>query len=66
MDDSETQLFETLIEQATDNILILLKSKKISKKKIHNAILNNIKKKTKKKKSIKAIRVPLYISDSSE
>lgn len=66
MDDSETQLFETLIEQATDNILSLLKSKKISKKKIHNAILNNIKKKTKKKKSIKAIRVPLYISDSSE
>ena len=66
MDDSETQLFETLIEQATDNILILLKSKKIPKKKIHNAILNNIKKKTKKKKSIKAIRVPLYISDSSE
>lgn len=65
--DNKDTYFKNLIETHSQLILNECKQNQISNKQIYNLILNRLKKKTvKKKKSIRAIRVPLYISDSSE
>ena len=69
MDIENQEYLNYLIDNSCESILRDLKQRKITKKKIHNLILTNLKKKTKPKSkpknNIKAMRVPLYISESS-
>lgn len=56
------------LEEATNDILIKMKKKRISKKKVYSELCKMLKKKTQpsKKTKKKIVRVPFYVSESSD
>tara|TARA_Y100000816_G_C25572213_1_gene308301 strand:+ start:73 stop:276 length:204 start_codon:yes stop_codon:yes gene_type:complete len=58
-----------LVSKATEDIMSQMRQRKATKKQIYTAIMKTLKSETKPKKkakSIKAIRVPFYVSESSD
>lgn len=58
-----------LVNKATEDILSHMRQRKATKKQVYTAIMKTLKSETKpkkKEKSIRAIRVPFYVSESSD